>query len=134
MKKIAESEYHFLRILWECEPISSTELVRICNQRLGWKKSTTYTVIKNLSNKEIIKNENTIVSSLVSKEKVDRQESDALVERMFQGNIPSFFSAFFKDRDLSREDIERIQRIIDEAGEREKKEEKTKEKEQEKKK
>jgi len=76
MEKIFESEYRFLCILWENEPIASPQLVKLCNEELGWKKSTTYTVIKKLSDKRIVKNENTIVSSLVDKTEVDRQESE----------------------------------------------------------
>lgn len=68
----------------------SPELVKLCNQKFGWKKSTTYTVIKKLVDKGIIKNENTIVESLVSKEEIDRQASDELLERTCQGNVPSF--------------------------------------------
>ena len=67
MEKVYEGEYRFLNILWENEPISSPKLVQLCNERLGWKKSTTYTVIKKLIDKGIVKNENTIVSALVTK-------------------------------------------------------------------
>ena len=84
MEKIFESEYHFLCILWENEPVASPQLVKLCNDKLGWKKSTTYTVIKKLSDKGIVKNENTIVSSLVDKTEVDRQESEELLQRTSQ--------------------------------------------------
>lgn len=117
MEKIFESEYRFLSILWEHEPIASPKLVELCNEKLGWKKSTTYTVIKKLIDKNVVKNDNTIVSSLVSKEEVDRQESEELLQRANQGNIPAFFAAFFKDRKLSKTDVERIRKIIDEAEE-----------------
>lgn len=117
MEKIFESEYRFICILWEHEPVSSPELVKLCNQEFGWKKSTTYTVIKKLADKGIIRNENTIVESLVSKEEVDRQASDELLERTCQGNVPSFLAAFLKDRKLSKEEAERIKKMIEDASE-----------------
>lgn len=113
MEKIYEGEYRFLNILWENEPIASPKLVQLCNERLGWKKSTTYTVIKKLIDKGVVRNDNTIVSALVSKEEVDRQDSEELLQRTSKGNIPAFFAAFLKDRKLSREDAERIRQIID---------------------
>lgn len=113
MEKIYEGEYRFLNILWENEPIASPRLVQLCNERLGWKKSTTYTVIKKLIDKGVVQNDNTIVSSLVSKEEVDRQDSEELLQRTSKGNIPAFFAAFLKDRKLSREDAERIRQMID---------------------
>ncbi len=117
MEKVFESEYRFLCILWENEPVSSPELVKLCNQEFGWKKSTTYTVIKKLVDKGIVKNENTIVESLVSKEEIDRQASDELLERTCQGNVPSFLAAFLKDRKLSKDEAERIKKMIEEASE-----------------
>lgn len=116
MEKIFESEYRFLTILWENEPVASPKLVELCNDRLGWKKSTTYTVIKKLIDKGIVKNEDTIVSTLVTKEEVDRQESDELLQRSSKGNVPAFLAAFLKDRKLSREDVARIRQIINEIG------------------
>ena len=113
MEKVYEGEYRFLNILWENEPIASPKLVQLCNERLGWKKSTTYTVIKKLIDKGIVKNENTIVSALVTKEEVDRQDREDLLQRTSKGNIPAFFAAFLKDRKLSKEDVEHIRDIID---------------------
>lgn len=117
MEKIFESEYRFLSILWENEPIASPELVRLCNEQLGWKKSTTYTVIKKLTDKGIVKSENTVVSALVTKDEVDKWQSEELLQRTSKGNIPLFLAAFLKDRKLSRADIDRIRQIIDEAEE-----------------
>ena len=117
MEKIFESEYRFLSILWENEPIASPELVRLCNEQLGWKKSTTYTVIKKLTDKGIVKSENTVVSALVAKDEVDKWQSEELLQRTSKGNIPLFLAAFLKDRKLSRADIDRIRQIIDEAEE-----------------
>lgn len=117
MEKIFESEYRFLSILWDKEPIVSTELVKLCSKELGWKKSTTYTVIKKLADKGLVKNENTMVSALVGKEEVDRWQSDELLQRTSKGNIPMFLAAFLKDRKLSKEELDSIRKIIDEAGE-----------------
>lgn len=117
MEKIFESEYRFLSILWEKEPIASPELVKLCNERLGWKKSTTYTVIKKLTDKGIVKSENTVVSALVTKDEVDKWQSEELLQSTSNGNIPLFLAAFLKDRKLSRADLDRIRQIIDEAAE-----------------
>lgn len=117
MDKIFESEYRFLCILWENEPISSPKLVQLCNEQLGWKKSTTYTVIKKLAEKGMVKSENTIVSALITKEEADRQESEELLQRTAQGNVPAFLAAFLKDRKLSKADVERIRQLIEEVGE-----------------
>ncbi len=113
MEKIFESEYRFLSILWEHEPIASPDLVKLCNNQLGWKKSTTYTVIKKLIDKKIVKSENTIVSALVKKEEVDRWEGEELLQRTSKGNIPNFLASFLKDRKLSKSEVERIRQIID---------------------
>lgn len=115
--KTNESEYRFLNILWEVEPISSPELVKLCLEKLGWKKSTTYTVIKNLSGKKIVRSENTIVTALVAREQIVKQESMLFLDKTFGGNLPEFFAAFLKDRKLSIEEADRIKRMIEEASE-----------------
>lgn len=117
MERISEGEYRFLSILWVEEPVASPELVKRCNAQLGWKKSTTYTVIKKLIGKGIVKNENTIVSALVSKDEVDRWQGEELLQRTSKGNVPAFLAAFLKDRKLSGADMERIRRMIDEMEE-----------------
>lgn len=117
MEKIFESEYRFLTILWEHEPITSPELVKLCHEELGWKKSTTYTVIKKLTEKGVVRSEKTIVESIVKKEEADRQAGDELLEKTCRGNIPAFFAAFLKDRKLTREEADRIKRLIEEAEE-----------------
>lgn len=113
MEKIFESEYRFLSILWEVEPVYSPTLVKLCNERLGWKKSTTYTVIKKLSEKGLVKSEKTIVEALISKEEADKQAGDELLERTSNGNIPAFLAAFLKDRKLSKSDVEKIRSLIE---------------------
>ncbi len=117
MEKIFESEYRFLCIIWEHEPVSSPRLVELCSGLLGWKKSTTYTVLRKLAEKGLVQNENTIVTSLVSKEQVDRQASDELLERTAGGDVPRFLAAFLKDRRLTDKEIEKIRKLIDAAGE-----------------
>ncbi len=111
--KIFESEYRFCEILWENEPVSSTELVRLCSEKLEWKKSTTYTVIKRLAQRGVLKSENAIVTSLVSKKDVQSAESAEIVERSFSGSLPDFIAAFTRKRELSGQEIEEIQKIID---------------------
>ena len=117
MERISEGEYRFLSILWEREPIASPELVKCCNEQLGWKKSTTYTVIKKLTDKGIVKSENTVVTSLITKEAVDKCQREELLQRTSKGNIPAFLAAFFKDRKLSKADIERIRQLIESVEE-----------------
>lgn len=109
--KIFESEYRFCLILWEHEPIKSSDLARLCKEKLDWSKTTTYTVIKRLSDRGVLKNENTIVTSLVSKEEVQLSELDELMEKKFEGSLPAFIAAFGKRQALSPEEITEIQRI-----------------------
>ena len=111
--KIFESEYRFCLILWEREPIKSSELVSLCNEQLGWKPTTTYTVIKRLSERGVIKNENTVVTSLVSKDEAQAAEIDEMVERTFEGSLPAFIAAFVKRQDLSDAEIDAVQDMID---------------------
>lgn len=111
--KVFESEYRFCLILWEHEPIKSGELVKLCREQLGWKPTTTYTVIKRLSERGILKNENTMVSSLVSKDEVQAAEIDELVEKTFEGSLPAFIAAFVRHQKLSSRDIDQVQQMID---------------------
>ena len=111
--KIFESEYRFCLILWENEPISSAELAKLCKDKLGWSRTTTYTVIKRLSDRGAVKNESSVVTSLVSKEEVQAFEIDELLEKTFEGSLPAFVAAFAKTKKLSKEDIDEIQSMID---------------------
>lgn len=111
--KVYESEYRFCLILWEYEPVKSKELVRLCQERLGWKATTTYTVIKRLSERGVLKNENTVVTSLVSKDQVQATQLDALVEKTFEGSLPAFVAAFTKHKKLSKDEIDAVQAMID---------------------
>ena len=111
--KIFESEYRFCLILWEQEPIKSTELARLCKERLGWSKTTTYTVIKRLAERGVLKNENAVVTSLISKEEAQQSELEELVEKKFEGSLPAFIAAFARRQELSAEEIAEIRRIIE---------------------
>jgi predicted transcriptional regulator len=115
--KVFESEYRFCLILWENEPIKSTELAKLCEAELGWKKATTYTVIKRLTERGVIKSENAVITSLVTKEEVQAAEVDEVVERTFEGNVPQFLGAFTRGRKLSKSEIDAIQKMIDEFKE-----------------
>ncbi len=112
--KIFESEYRFCLILWENEPISSRALSELCKEKLGWSKTTTYTVIKRLSERGVLKNEKTIVTSLVSKEEAQISEIDELIEKKFEGSLPAFIAAFTKGKKLSDKEIEEIRKLIGE--------------------
>lgn len=111
--KIFESEYRFCLILWENEPIKSSELAKLCKEKLGWSRTTTYTVIKRLSERNVVKNENTIVTSIVSKEEAQNSKIDELVEKNFNGSIPEFISAFAKHQVLTKKDKEEILKMIE---------------------
>ena len=117
--KIFESEYHFCEILWEHEPVSSSRLVQLCREKLEWKKSTTYTVIRRLSQRGVIRSENAIVTSLVSKEEAQAAESTAMVERRFSGSLPGFITAFTSRKPLTPDEADEIQKIIDSCKARE---------------
>ena len=111
--KVFESEYRFCLILWENEPIKSSELVSLCKEQLDWKPTTTYTVIKRLSERGVLKNENTIVTSLVSKDEVQAAEINEMVEKTFEGSLPAFIAAFTKHQKISDAEIDAVQQMID---------------------
>ena len=112
--RIFDSEYRFCLILWEVEPVNSTELTRLCGERLGWSKATTYTVIRRLSERGIVKNENAVVTSLVSKDEAEAERIDELVEDTFQGSMPAFVAAFAKHPKVTKKELDEIRRLIDE--------------------
>ncbi len=111
--KIHESEYRFCLILWEHEPVSAAQLAKLCLAQLGWKRTTTYTVIKRLGERGVLKNENGTVTSLISKDEAQSFEIDELVEKKFEGSLPAFVAAFTKRQDISLEDLDEVQRMID---------------------
>lgn len=111
--KIHESEYRFCLIMWEHEPVTAVELVKLCQEQLGWKRTTTYTVIKRLGERGVLKNEDGTVKSLVSKEQAQANEINEMVEEKFQGSLPAFVAAFTKCQDISNEELDEVQRMID---------------------
>jgi len=113
--KIFDAESKFLDIIWELEPINSTELTKVCFEKLGWKKSTTYTMIRKLAGRGILINENAIVSALIKKEQIQKYESETLLEKSFDNSLPTFIASFLKDKKLSRIDAEEIKKMIEEA-------------------
>ena len=115
--KFGVVESQFADIIWQNEPLSSTELVKICLEKLEWKKSTTYTVLRKLCERGIFKNENGTVSSLISKEDFYAMQSEKFVDETFEGSLPAFIAAFTKRKQLSSEEIEQIQRMIDDYRE-----------------
>ena len=111
--KIPEGEYRFCLIMWDKEPVSSLELVKLCQEKLGWKRTTTYTVIKRLGERGVLKLENGIVTSLISKEEVEQAEIDTFVESKFGGSLPAFVAAFTRRQKLSEKDLDEVQKMID---------------------
>lgn len=110
--KLCDSDYRFMCVVWAHAPIGSGELVKICGEELGWKKSTTYTVIKKLCEKGYIVNENAVVSALISSEEVQAQESANFVDRTFGGSLPAFLAAFLGNRKLSGKEIKELEWLI----------------------
>ena len=111
--KIHEGEYRFCLIMWEYEPVTAVELVKLCQEQLGWKKSTTYTVIKRLGERGVLENNNGTITSLVSKDEAQAYEIGELVEKKFEGSLPAFVAAFTKHQKISEEELDEVQRMID---------------------
>ena len=113
--KLFDAEYKFLTIIWEMEPVNSTTLSKVCFEKLGWKKPTTYNMIRKLTERGVLKNEDAIVGSLVKREDVQKYESKTLLEKSFDGSLPTFLSAFLKDKKLTQEEALQIKKMIEEA-------------------
>lgn len=113
-KKIFESEYRFCCVLWDNEPVNSTALVKLCKEQLGWSKATTYTVIRRLAERGVVKNENAVVTALVSREEAQLAQIDELMTTRFDDSLPAFIAAFSKRQQLSDEQVQEILRIIEE--------------------
>ncbi|MBE6938604.1 MAG: BlaI/MecI/CopY family transcriptional regulator [Ruminococcaceae bacterium] len=111
--KLCESDYRFMCVIWENEPLHSGRLVELCAERLGWKKPTTYTTLKKLIDKGFAKNEETVVTSLIPKEKVCRAASEHFVDHTFAGSLPGFLVAFLGDKKLSKSEAEELKQLID---------------------
>lgn len=113
MPKIHESEYRFCQILWAHEPVTAAELARLCLAQLGWKRTTTYTVIKRLAERGVLQNEDGTVTSLISRDQAEVSEIDELMEKKFGGSAPAFLAAFTRRQKLSAADLDEVQRMID---------------------
>ena len=111
--KIFESEYRFCLILWDNEPVNSTKLVELCKENLGWSKATTYTVIRRLSERGVVKNENAVVTSLVSKAEAQKSRLVEMVEETFEGSMPAFIAAFSRTKKLTRQEVDQLKALID---------------------
>jgi len=116
--KLYDAEYRLMEIVWELEPVTSTELYKSCLPRLGWKKSTTYTVLRKLCERGILQNENSVVTALVKREDVQRYESQAVVEKWFDRSLPQFVAAFLGERKLSAKEAEELKQMIDACQEK----------------
>lgn len=113
MYQMTEAEFKFAELIWKEEPVGSGELVKLCLQEFGWKKSTTYTFIKKLCEQGIFWSENAVVTSLIDKEKYLQQQGEEFVEKTFEGSLPKMIAAFMERKRLSRTQIEEIERMIE---------------------
>lgn len=111
--ELGELQTKFVELIWKKEPIGSGELVKLCDEEFGWKKSTTYTVLKKMCEKGILKNEGGVVSSLLPREEFYSAKSRQFVEETFQGSLPAFFAAFSSGKKLSKKDVDELQKMID---------------------
>ena len=111
--KIFESEYRFCLLLWDNEPINSTKLAALCKESLDWSKATTNTVIRRLTERGVVKNENTIVTTLISKEEAQKSRLEEMVEETFEGSMPAFIAAFSRSKKLTRQEVDQLRALID---------------------
>lgn len=114
--RLGKVEARFAELIWNNEPIASGELVRLCDKAFGWKKSTTYTVLKRLCERGIFQNEGGIVTSQMTKAEFEASQSEKFVEENFSGSLPAFFAAFTSSKKLSPEELEEIRQMIDAYG------------------
>lgn len=114
--RLGAVESQFADIIWKNAPLSSRDLVKLCQQQLEWKKSTTYTVLKKLCDRGIFQNEDGIVTPLISRQEFHARQSQRFVEETFQGSLPAFISAFASGKKLSPQDVSDIRRMLDEYG------------------
>lgn len=111
--KLSHADYRLLSIVWNAEPVASPELCKLAEAELGWKRTTTYTVLKRLCEKDLLQNEKTIVTSKIDREQVQKQESQRVLEQGFDGSLPQFVAAFLGSERISEEEAEEIKRLID---------------------
>lgn len=111
--ELGEVQAAFADIIWANEPVGSGELVKLCENRFNWKKPTTYTVLRKLCEKGLFKNEDGVVTSLISKEEFNASKSEKFVQETYDGSLPAFIAAFMSHKKLSSGDIDEIQKMID---------------------
>lgn len=111
--KLAEGEMRFAEVVWDNEPVKSGDLVSICEEKFNWKKSTTYTVLKKLCLRGILENNNSVVTSLVSKDEYFKYKSEEFVEETFGGSLPKFLAAFMGSKKLSKKQVNELKELID---------------------
>lgn len=111
--KIFESEYRFACIVWEREPVTVKELIGLCKEQLEWKRTTTYTVLKRLCERGILKNEDGVVTSLYSKEEIQYSESRQFLDKTFEGSLPGFMAAFLKEKRVSEKELEQLRDMLE---------------------
>lgn len=110
---LGEIETRFANLIWEHEPLSSAELVKLAEAELAWKKSTTYTVLRRLIEKGIFQNENGTVTSVLSRDELAAAQSEQFVDETFSGSLPLFLAAFARRKKLTDAEIDELQRFID---------------------
>ena len=110
---LCDSEYRFMQVVWNAAPVASGRLVELCADQLGWKKSTTSTVLKKLCQRGLLQNENSVVTVLAPRETVTAEAAESFVERTFNGSLPGFLTAFMSGRTLSEEEAAELKRLID---------------------
>lgn len=115
--RMGESETRFAKIIWQNEPITTKQMIKLCEQELGWKRTTTYTVLKNLCEKGIFQVQDSIVTSLVSRKEFFATQSEKFVELSFDGSLPQFLVAFAERKALTQEEVDAIQQFINSFGE-----------------
>ena len=111
--KLGEVESVFADIIWNNDPLSSRRLAELAQERLNWKRTTTYTVLKRLCDRELFQNKDSIVTSLVSREEFYARKSEQFVEETFHGSLPAFLAAFGSRKQLSDTEIDELQKVID---------------------
>ena len=111
--KLGEIETIFADIIWDNETVSSRRLTELAEERLNWKRTTTYTILKRLCDRELFRNEGGKVTSLVSREEFYARQSEMFVEETFNGSLPAFLAAFGSRKKLSDVEIDELQKVID---------------------
>lgn len=111
--KLFDAEFKFMCIVWEAEPMTTRKLTELCLEKLGWKRTTTYTVLRKLSDRGILQSDNSNVTSIVKREQVQKYESEFILEKAFDSSLPKFIAAFLNDKTLSDDEAEEMKRLID---------------------